>query len=192
MDTERDRVDAKVEKSAAGEFWVPKPVLRVVAGRDGEIGLDTGDLAEAPTADKLGDLPDHGVEPGPHRLHHEQPPLSREAGEFLRLTSCRGERLLHQHRQARQQAQPGRRDVPRMGSGDVNDIEPTIGGEVFIRFVRPLDAELPGKAVRTGCSSRANGSNDMAVETEQVFGEVMGDTAGAKNSPPYGLVRGSR
>ncbi len=128
---ERQRVDAEVQQRAAAELRCAHPVPGRERAGHPEVRRDVPQFADRPVGHQLDDAPDRGVGPHPHRLHQEDPTGTGQADQILGGGHIEGERLLAEHRPAGVQAYRGRGVVCRVRSGDIDDVNLRVLGELL-------------------------------------------------------------
>jgi hypothetical protein len=186
---ERHRVDAEVKQRPAAKLRCEQPEIGIFGEPLAVIRGHGDDVAEyAPRQP----VPDHGdmrQEPGPHRLHGEEPVLPRHTGDLAGLRRVHRERLLDQHVLARQQREDRVVVVHRVRRRDVDHVDVRIGHKLLVAAVPARDAELIREAVRRFQAARPDRDGDAGIGQPQVGHERLRDPARSENSPSQRAIR---
>src|SRR5699024_5666986 len=122
-------------------------------------------------------------EPGPHRLHREQPTLGGSIEQLPGLRGVTGEGLLHQHRLARLQGEQRVLQVLRVRGSDVDRLDLRIGDELRIARMRRRDVVLRRERLGAPAAAGADRDHGGGGVRWDVPGEPAGDAARAEDAP---------
>ena len=147
------------------------------------------DVAEQPLREPVADDGHVWQEPGPHRLHGEEPTLPRHPEDLAGLGGVHRERLLDQHVLAGPQREDCVVVVHRVRRGHVDHVDVRIGHQRLVAGMPVRDAELFRETVRGSLAARPDRDGNTGIGQPEIGHERARDPTRSEDSPPHGAVR---